>query len=123
MADLIDRNHLLSIFHDKAFDKANTNVGDTISRQAAIGLIHSLYPSAPIMRMNRELWEKKYKPFIEAEKALEQLPSARLKGKWIQNENGTYSCSLCQSWIPEEQYHYARFCLYCGVEMENGGKI
>ena len=43
--------------------------------------------------------------------------SEQKKGKWIQNDNGTYSCSLCQSWIPEEQYYYARFCLYCGAEM------
>ena len=52
---------------------------DLISRQAAIELIHSLYPSAPIMRMNRKQWEKKYKPYIEAEKALEMLPSAQSK--------------------------------------------
>ena len=39
------------------------------------------------------------------------------KGKWIKNNNGTYTCSLCQSWIPEEQYHYARYCLYCGADM------
>lgn len=48
-----------------------------ISRQAAIELIHSLYPSAPIMPMNRKRWKKKYKPYIEAEKALEMLPSAQ----------------------------------------------
>jgi len=41
----------------------------------------------------------------------------RKKGKWIQNDNGTYSCSLCHSWIPEEQYYYAQFCLYCGADM------
>ncbi len=50
---------------------------DLISRQAAIELIHSLYPSAPIMPMNRKQWKKKYKPYIEAEKALEMLPSAQ----------------------------------------------
>ena len=50
---------------------------DLIERQAAIELIHSLYPSSPIMRRNRERWEKKYKPYIEAEKALERLPSAQ----------------------------------------------
>lgn len=48
--------------------------------------------------------------------ALEQEPK---RGKWIRNENGTYSCSLCQSWVPEEQYHYARFCLHCGARMES----
>lgn len=41
----------------------------------------------------------------------------RKKGKWIRNNNDTYSCSLCQSWIPEEQYYYAQFCLYCGADM------
>ena len=49
---------------------------------------------------------------------IQALPSAQRKGKWIQNDNGTYSCSLCHSWIPEEQYHYARFCLYCGASGE-----
>ena len=39
-------------------------------------------------------------------------------GKWILNDNGTFSCSLCQSWIPNEQHHYARYCLYCGARME-----
>lgn len=49
------------------------------------------------------------------------IPPAQLerkKGEWIQNDNGTYSCSLCHSWIPEEQYYYAQFCLYCGAKME-----
>ena len=53
-----------------------TRMSDLISRQAAIELMHTLYPSAPIMRINRKRWEKKYKPYIEAEKALEMLPSA-----------------------------------------------
>lgn len=61
----------------------------------------------------KPLPEKKMKKLDSVE---EQLP-ARLKGKWIRNDNGTYSCSLCHSWLPEEQYHYARFCLYCGAEM------
>lgn len=54
--------------------------------------------------------------------SVEELPSAEVepvrRGKWIQNDNGTYSCSLCQSWIPEEQHYYARFCLYCGAKMK-----
>ena len=51
---------------------------------------------------------------------IEYLPDAqpeRKKGEWIKNDNGTYSCSVCQSWIPKEQYHYARYCLYCGADM------
>lgn len=54
---------------------------DLISKQAAIKLIHSLYPSAPIMRINRKRWKEKYKPYIEAEKALEQLLPAQPEQK------------------------------------------
>ena len=39
-------------------------------------------------------------------------------GKWIENENGTYSCSGCKSWIPKEQHYYARYCLHCGAKMK-----
>ena len=51
---------------------------------------------------------------------IESFPSAqpqRKKGKWIRNDNGTYSCSVCQSRIPKEQHCYARYCLYCGADM------
>ena len=51
---------------------------------------------------------------------IKRLPSAqpeRKKGRWIRNDNGTYSCSVCQSWIPEEQHFYARYCLCCGADM------
>ena len=41
----------------------------------------------------------------------------RIKGRWIRNDNGTYSCSVCQSWIPEQQHCYARYCLYCGADL------
>lgn len=39
-------------------------------------------------------------------------------GYWIENDNGTYSCSECHSWIPNEQHYYARYCLYCGARMD-----
>ena len=39
-------------------------------------------------------------------------------GHWIRNNNGTYSCSECQSWIPNEQHYYARYCLHCGARMD-----
>lgn len=38
----------------------------------------------------------------------------RQYGEWIRNDNGTYSCSVCKSWIPKEQHYYARYCLFCG---------
>ena len=43
----------------------------------------------------------------------------RKKGKWVRNENGAWSCSLCHSWIPNEQHYYARYCLHCGAELIN----
>lgn len=39
-------------------------------------------------------------------------------GEWLENDNGTYSCSKCKSWIPKEQQYYARYCLYCGARMD-----
>lgn len=54
----------------------------------------------------------------QVEKAFELGKADRPTGHWIENDNGTFSCSNCQSWIPEEQHHYARHCLYCGVRME-----
>ena len=60
---------------------------------------------------------------IERQKELLNKAMAKIRetepreGEWIQNDNGTYSCSVCHSWIPEEQHHYARFCLYCGADM------
>ena len=57
--------------------------------------------------------------YTHLHKVIENLPSAEpKKGRWIRNDNGTYSCSVCQSWIPEEQHYYARYCIYCGAKME-----
>lgn len=39
-------------------------------------------------------------------------------GHWVRNDNGTYSCSKCYSWIPDEQHYYARYCLFCGAKMD-----
>ena len=57
--------------------------------------------------------------FAQVEKAYELGKADRPTGHWIENDNGTFSCSNCQSWIPEEQHHYARHCLYCGARMES----
>ena len=59
-------------------------------------------------------------PSFRVKQWLDHLPSVqpeRKRGQWIRNDNGTYSCSICQSWIPEEQHHYARYCLYCAADM------
>lgn len=43
-----------------------------------------------------------------------------VRSRWKKNDNGTYSCERCYSWIPEEQRHYANWCLYCGADMRGG---
>ena len=83
---------------------------DLISRQAAIEAISSMFAPTPTQKDMVE----------DCLEIIENLPSAgqERKGRWIRNDNGTYSCSVCQSWIPDEQHYYARFCLYCGARME-----
>ena len=82
-------------------------MSDLISRQAAIELIRTLYPSAPIMRMNRKRWEEKYEPYIEAEKALEKLPS-------IQPEEV----------IPHRNYKYlSDYWCECGWHLGKKGEV
>ena len=51
---------------------------------------------------------------------VESLPNEEKHGYWIENDNGTYSCSECQSWIPNEQHYYAKYCLFCGARMDGG---
>ena len=115
---------------------------DCISRQAAID---ALYDKGLSMTAWGELLAMKWsdiqtciellpsaQPFTEEqiqtmqeieaaqiEKAYELGKADRPTGHWIENDNGTFSCSNCQSWIPEEQHHYARHCLYCGARMES----
>ena len=81
---------------------------DLISRQAAIDATW-FEPS----------YTNPLNVLTEVRDRLEALPSTgqERKGRWIRNDNGTYSCSVCQSWIPEQQHHYARYCLYCGADM------
>ena len=57
----------------------------------------------------------------EVMKCIDKVPTVDAEpvryGHWIENDNGTYSCSECHSWIPNEQHYYARYCLHCGAKM------
>jgi len=38
---------------------------------------------------------------------------------WIDNHNGTISCSGCQTWFhKDDRYPYMDYCPYCGAKME-----
>ena len=55
---------------------------------------------------------------------IEDFPPADVRpvvrSHWKKNDNGTYSCERCHSWIPEEQRYYANWCLYCAADMRGG---
>lgn len=86
------------------------------------GLIFDINPTeicSQIESDNLSNWCKTIQ--TEMRMAMKQEPFAqpeRKTGRWIRNDNGTYSCSICHSWIPEEQHCYARYCLYCGADMK-----
>lgn len=81
---------------------------DLISRQAAIDALLGITAMRNTIPLDSAIFNIKKLPSAQPE---------RKKGEWIRNDNGTYSCSVCQSWIPKEQHNYARYCLYCGADM------
>lgn len=93
-------------------------MSDYISRQDAVCAIEEYED-----RLQMVNWEEnpnvpyKVHALNWAVNTIREMPSVepeRKKGKWIMNDNSTYSCSVCHSWIPEEQHYYARYCLYFG---------
>ena len=59
---------------------------DCISREQALVTIRNLYPGMPRVDFNGSLrkWVDKYKPYIECEDAIEELPSVTSQEpKWI----------------------------------------
>lgn len=72
----------------------------------------------------RLAYEGDYAFHITARAWLEKQPTVDAvpvrHGRWIKNDNETWSCERCHSWIPDEQHYYARFCLYCGAKMDGG---
>ena len=110
-------DHLSSIHQDVP----NTNIEDIISRQEAINALCAVCGND--CDKNEFVYNAPQDeqvilcPEHYCLCALPPVQPERKKGEWIRNDNGTYSCSICQSWIPEEQHYYARYCLYCGADM------
>ena len=45
------------------------------------------------------------------------------KGHWIDNHNGTISCSSCQTWFyKDDRYSYMHYCPNCNVKMAESEK-
>ena len=99
-----------------------------ISREYAIDDLHGRDPSQVWDTADIEVWINAL-PSAQPDKDLIHLQKEQAymqgyedgkksrKGKWIENDNGTWSCNRCHSWIPDEQHYYANFCLYCGADM------
>ena len=94
----IDADHLKSMLHEYV-KREQSYIEIENSRSVAMGHRNGLLEA--IAQIAEE-------PTIEPQ---------RMRGGWIRNDNGTYSCSICQSWIPEEQHYYAQYCLHCGADM------
>ena len=90
---------------------------DAISRDDAIMAVKTGALSAATIFGRTDEGATAYYETVKAIKALPSAQPERKTGEWIRNDNGTYSCSVCQSWIPEQQHCYARYCLYCGADM------
>ena len=118
-------------------------MADLIDRQAAIEEIEKTINANKSIHYEMRYWEDgmncalniiedipSAQPEVDCQKCVfrgfagfKQFQSEqpeRKKGRWLRNDNGTYTCSVCQSWIPEEQHYYARYCLYCGADMRGG---
>ena len=94
---------------------------DYISKEAALDRIIGYdFQHCPD---NMEDWatELKHAVICDLKDAVETLPAADVApvvhAEWIKNDNETWSCGRCHSWIPDEQYDYARYCLHCGAKM------
>ena len=112
---------------------------DYICRQAAIGIIQSLYPGMPRVPWLRKDWQKRYEPYIRTENAIRELPSAPVRedvqpvretAEWVYGEkdgaDGWY-CSKCRFHIPWYYDYYGlknidfirdfRTCPHCDAKM------
>lgn len=95
-------------------------MNELISRQAAIEGLKDYFSD----EARTETEYGAYWHHIHVLQFLEDISPADVRpvvrSHWKKNDNGTYSCERCHSWIPEEQRHYANWCLYCGADMRDG---
>lgn len=95
----------------------DTNVGDMISRQAAIDALMPIYKSASLRNRN---------VFSTARKCLatiEELPSAERHGRWIDVEHAPHNlfyatCSVCGV---RQTLEVKNYCPNCGSRMVDEG--
>lgn len=97
-------------------------MNDPVEREDAIKALRLEYPMMPLFKELREEWAIKTEGFRKAENVIMRLPSARLKGKWVNvyqlDSDGRMiaQCSNCC----KKAYFYGsipNFCPNCGDDM------
>lgn len=107
----------------------DTNIGDLISRQAAIAEIkdYIVDPDKAVSEYEDNVFN--YNAGLKsAVQAVVGLPPAERKiGKWVNDGKGLYKCTACgELWLHwwatvmpiERMYKEMRFCPHCGAKME-----
>jgi len=58
--------------------------------------------------------------FADKIKGIPPANSQKPIGYWIDNHNGTITCSKCHTWFrKDDRYFYMLRCPYCGTRMES----
>ena len=64
------------------------------------------------------LLEEEYETLYFQAKSNKKPHSSQQEPHWIDNHNGTISCSHCQTWFhKDDRYYYMLYCPYCNVKM------
>lgn len=57
--------------------------------------------------------------FSENQQKIVNTLEAINRTHWIDNHNGTFSCSYCHTWVyNDDRFSYMRYCPYCGKKMD-----
>ena len=109
----------------KAMDCEKSHVGEPKIIESCYSAQNPKYPCKLVVefkdgkriiyKMMKHLRElKKNDNFSESQKKLEAVNRAH----WIDNHNGTLSCSYCSTWVyKDSRYSYMLYCPYCGKKM------
>ena len=60
--------------------------------------------------------------FSESQQKIADALEAVSLAHWIDNHDGTISCSHCNTWFHKDDRYSLRYCTYCGCFMSEGEK-
>lgn len=56
--------------------------------------------------------------FTERQQKIIDALNATRSARWLENGNGTITCSHCHTWFYKNDRHsYMRYCPYCNIKM------